>query len=199
MSQFTQPVEKLFQEGKVYLDKQMDNVKLRTVKGLSQSVSAMGGLLMIFAVASICLLTLSFAFVMWIGEMLGSYALGAFIVAGVLLVATVILVLLREKLFKNTFLPLFEGIIAPEGSHATQESLDQAIGEAAKAVEEQEASFKSNLADVQTYYTPTHLLNEGLRVAGENAGRVGYGIGSLIPLLWKKITARRRSLPSKSE
>ena len=185
MSQFTEPIENLFQDSKLYFDKQLDNVKLRTVKGLSQSVSAIGRLLLIFAVASVCLLTLSFAFVMWLGELLDSYALGAFIVAGVLLVATVVLLLVREKLFKNSFIP--------------QETLEQAITDAAKEIEEQEAILKEQLASVQNYYTPSHLLNEGLRLAGENAGRVGYGIGAMIPSLWRRLFGRRKAIGRKAE
>lgn len=192
MSQFTEPVEKLFQDSKIYLDKQLDNVKLRTVKGLSQTVSAIGKMLVIFAVASICLLALSFSFVMWLGELLGSYALGGFIVAGVLLLATVVLVLLRDKLFKNSFIPLFEGIIIPEREDKNQESLDQAIVEAGKEIEMQEAALRSNLAQAQNYYAPSRLLNEGLRVAGETAGRVGFGIGSMIPLVWRRLFGRKR-------
>lgn len=192
MSQFTEPVENLFQDSKVYLDKHLDNVKLRTVKGLSQTVSAIGKMLVIFAVASICLLALSFSFVMWLGELLGSYALGGFIVAGVLLLATVVLVLLRDKLFKNSFIPLFEGIIIPEREDENQESLDQAIVEAGKEIEMQEAALRSNLAQAQNYYAPSRLLNEGLRVAGETAGRVGFGIGSMIPLVWRRLFGRKR-------
>ena len=192
MSQFTEPVENLFQDSKVYLDKHLDNVKLRTVKGLSLTVSAIGKMLVIFAVASICLLALSFSFVMWLGELLGSYALGGFIVAGVLLLATVVLVLLRDKLFKNSFIPLFEGIIIPEREDEIQESLDQAIVEAGKEIEMQEAALRSNLAQAQNYYAPSRLLNEGLRVAGETAGRVGFGIGSMIPLVWRRLFGRKR-------
>lgn len=199
MSQFTEPIENLFQDSKLYFDKQLDNVKLRTVKGLSQSVSAIGRLLLIFAVASVCLLTLSFAFVMWLGELLDSYALGAFIVAGVLLVATVVLLLVREKLFKNSFIPLFEGIITPGRENDTQETLEQAITDAGKEIEEQEAILKEQLASVQNYYTPSHLLNEGLRLAGENAGRVGYGIGAMIPSLWRRLFGRRKAIGRKAE
>ena len=199
MSQFTEPIEQLFQDSKIYLDKQLDNMKLRTVKGLSLGVSAIGGMLLVFAVASAFLLTISFALVMWLGELLGSYALSAFIVAGVLLIATVVLLLVRGKLFRNTFIPLFEGIIAPEREDATQEALEQAIEENGKEVQKQEAVLKNNLASVQNFYKPSHLLNEGLRLAGENAGRVGYGIGALLPSVFRKFFGRRKSIANKSE
>ena len=199
MSQFTEPIEQLFQDSKIYLDKQLDNVKLRTVKGLSLGVSAIGGMLLVFAVASAFLLTISFALVMWLGELLGSYALSAFIVAGVLLIATVVLLLVRGKLFRNTFIPLFEGIIAPEREDATQEALEQAIEENGKEVQKQEAVLKNNLASVQNFYKPSHLLNEGLRLAGENAGRFGYGIGALLPSVFRKFFGRRKSIANKSE
>ena len=44
---------------------------------------------------------------MWIGEMIGSYAGGAAIVAAVFLLLLGVLILLRKRLFRDTFVPLF--------------------------------------------------------------------------------------------
>ena len=52
---------------------------------------------------------------MWIGEMVGSYAGGAGIVAGFFLLVLGVLILLRKKLFRNTFVPLFIDLFFEEG------------------------------------------------------------------------------------
>ena len=45
--------------------------------------------------------------VMWIGELIGSYAGGAGIVAAVFLIILGVLFLLRKRLFRDTFVPMF--------------------------------------------------------------------------------------------
>ena len=185
MSQFTEPVEKLVQDSKSYLDSQLEGFKLRIVKGLSEATRGLGELLVVLTVAGIFLLTLSFAFVMWIGEMLGSYAAGAFIVAGVLFLLTVILILLRGRLFKNTFVSLYTGIITPERKEADAESLDKAIGQVEEDIRVQEQAIQHKLNQAREFYKPKRLVNEGLRLTGERAGRLGFRLGSFVPVIWR--------------
>ena len=185
MSQFTEPVEKLVQDSKSYLDRQLEGFKLRIVKGLSEATRDLGVLLVVLTVAGIFLLTLSFAFVMWIGEMLGSYAAGAFIVAGVLFLLTVILILLRGRLFKNTFVSLYTGIITPERKEADAESLDKAIGQVEEDIRVQEQAIQHKLNQAREFYKPKRLVNEGLRLTGERAGRLGFRLGSFVPVIWR--------------
>lgn len=185
MSQFTEPVEKLVQDSKSYLDRQLEGFKLRIVKGLSEATRDLGVLLVVLTVAGIFLLTLSFAFVMWIGEMLGSYAAGAFIVAGVLFLLTVILILLRGRLFKNTFVSLYTGIITPERKETDAESLDKAIGQVEEDIRVQEQAIQHKLNQAREFYKPKRLVNEGLRLTGERAGRLGFRLGSFVPVIWR--------------
>ena len=56
----------------------------------------------------------AFAFIVLIGEAIGSMSGAAFIVGGVYLIALVILILLRKRLFLNIFTNLFSGIIKEE-------------------------------------------------------------------------------------
>lgn len=185
MSQFTEPVEKLVQDSKAYLDSQLEGFKLRVVKGLSEGSRNLGVLFVISAVAGIFLLILSFALVMWIGELLDSYALGAFIVAGVLLLLVVMLILLRGKMFRNTFVSLYADIIVPERREADAESLDKAIGQAEEDIRLQEQALRDNLTRARDFYRPARLVNEGLRLSGEKAGRLGFRLGSFVPVVWR--------------
>ena len=56
----------------------------------------------------------AFAFILLIGEEIGSLSGAAFIVAGVYIIAAIVLILLRKKLFVNMFTNLFSGIIEEE-------------------------------------------------------------------------------------
>lgn len=192
MNKFTEPAEKVLQDGRLYLDQQWESVKLRMVKGLSVGTSALARLLLLFSIVSVLLLTLSFALVMWLGELLSSYALGAFIVAGVLLLLFVVMFLLRDKLFKDAFIPLYSGIISPDRTENSQQELDRAIEASDALVEKQEAQMKSRFAELQDYYRPTRLLNEGLRFAGESAGKTGASIAAMVPAFWKLLFGRKK-------
>jgi len=113
MSDFTRPVEDLSGEAKEYIDLRLDELKLRTVRGLSITLTKLVGLFLMLGVLTALLLVLSFACVLLLGELMGSYAGAAFIVAGVLLVGFVLLVVFRDRLFKNTFVPLFVKLFFP--------------------------------------------------------------------------------------
>ena len=104
---FTAPVDRLARKTTGYVNAQIDNVKLRSVKGLSQGTSAIAGLLLIFIIAGVFVTTLSVAVVLWLGELMGSYGQAAFIMSGVLLLTIVVLILLRKKLFKSNFISIF--------------------------------------------------------------------------------------------
>ena len=196
MSQFTEPVEKLFQDSKEYLDQQLESAKLRTVKGLSQGTSALGRLLLFFTIAGNLLLMLSFALVLWLGEAMGSYAQAGFLVAGVLLVLLVVLFVLRNRLFRNSFVSLYSDVIMPGRPQPSLEKLDQAIENAETQVREQEITVKSQFAHLQDYYTPSHILNRSLGLLG--GGKPEKKAGSrfpwkgVLPVIVKMVLMRKR-------
>lgn len=177
---FLKPVENIVQEGRVYVDEQLENMKLRTVKGLSQGTSAITALLLIFAFVSILLLMLSFAFVLWLGELMDSYAQAAFIVAGVLLLILVVCILLRKQLFKNSFVGLYAGILNPKKKENTLAGLDNAIETSQEYIQEQEKRLQGSLSSAKDFYSPTHLLNEGLRQSGLRSSEKGFKLGRFL-------------------
>lgn len=107
MSDFTRPVEDLGQKTTEYIDLRVDEFKLKTAKGLSLTLSKLLYMLLVLFVVSIIMISIAVGGVMWIGEMVGSYAGGAAIVAAFFLLVLGVLVLLRKRLFRNTFVPLF--------------------------------------------------------------------------------------------
>ena len=115
MSDFTRPVEDLGQKTTEYIDLRIDELKLKTAKGLSLTRSKLLYMLLVLFVVSIIMISIAIGGVMWIGEMVGSYAGGAGIVAGFFLLVLGVLILLRKKLFRNTFVPLFIDLFFEEG------------------------------------------------------------------------------------
>ena len=107
MSNFSKPAGDLSREAKEYIDLQIENVKLRTAKGLSVTASKLVGFILIIGVASSLMLALSFGLILLIGELIGSYAWSAIGVAVLLGIGLWILIRKRDSLFKDTFVPLF--------------------------------------------------------------------------------------------
>ena len=107
MSDFSKPAENLSREAREYIDLQLDNVKLRTARGLSVTASKLVAFILIMGIATSLVLTLSFGLILLVGELVGSYAWAAIGVAVALGIALWILIRKRGTLFKDTFVPLF--------------------------------------------------------------------------------------------
>lgn len=131
MNKFLTFTYNLVKDTRCYIDAQIDNVKLRTIKGLSQGTSSLASLLIIFILVGTFVTVLSLAFVIWLGKVLGNYALSAFIVAGVLLLIIVILFLLRKQLFRDKFVSMYADVFFRKENKPLglrdQEALDEAI------------------------------------------------------------------------
>lgn len=107
MTPFTEPAEDLSRKAREYIDLRLDDVKLRTAKGLSVTASKLVGLFLILGVGIGLMLVLSFGLILLIGELVGSYAWSAIGVAILQGIVLWILVRRRNHLFKDTFVPLF--------------------------------------------------------------------------------------------
>lgn len=107
MSNFSKPAEDLSKSVREYVDLKVDDLKLRTVRGLSLSVSKILSMILIVGVVSTILLALSFGLILLFGELIGSYGWAALIVAGVLCLILAVLFSLRNKLFRDSFVQLF--------------------------------------------------------------------------------------------
>ena len=108
MSEFSRPMERLTDSAREYLDLRVDDLKLRTAKGLSISLNHLLSMILVLFCAMVVLLALAFGCILLLGQVIGSYALGAFIVAALFAVLTWVLFRMRGKLFLDGFIKCFK-------------------------------------------------------------------------------------------
>ena len=114
MAGYDRPLQDLVNDAKTYVDLQADNLKLQITKGLSLSLGQVIALVLAVVSLSIVLLAIGAGCVILLGNWLDNYAIAAFIVAGVFALLTLILFLLKDKLFVNGFVRLFAKIFFEE-------------------------------------------------------------------------------------
>ncbi len=188
MNKYTTPLDDLTQDARSYMDTRIDDVKLNTVKGLSQASCTLTNLILLFIVAGAFLLILSAACVICLGEAMNSYSLAAFSVAGVLLLILLILFLLRNYLFKNTYKSMFLNLFFPD--NAPKEELDIAILKNQVKMNKQEAKLTRSYMSAKDYYTPSRIVGEA--VSRFSAKKLGVSSDSLIPALIRLLFGRKK-------
>lgn len=94
-----------------YLSLRTDDFKKNVVTGLSIGFSRVLSILVMVMLLIVVLAVFALAFIILLGEAIGSLCGAAFIVGGVYLIALAVLFLLRKRLFLNMFTNLFTGII----------------------------------------------------------------------------------------
>lgn len=114
-SRFTRPAEDFARSTAEYIDLKVDEVKLRTAKGLSVTLNSLLLSILFLSLASIVLMALAFGGVLLLGDIIGSYAAGAFIVAGVFLMLMALVFVLRKRLFLNGLVQMFIRLFFEEG------------------------------------------------------------------------------------
>lgn len=107
---FAKPAEDLTRSAAEYIDLKIDELKLRTAKGLSVTINKVLVAILLLSIANIVLLAAAFGIVLLLGELTGSYTVGALSVAGFFLLVLIILYIFRNKLFLNSFVKLFVGL-----------------------------------------------------------------------------------------
>lgn len=99
-------MERLFFETKKYVDLKLDQFKLQMVSGLSQAISNAIVVVIVLFLFMMLLAIASYALINWLNGLLGGQ-FGSLIVGGVVLVAIIVVLSLRKKLFRDSFVKLF--------------------------------------------------------------------------------------------
>ena len=114
------PAEDLAGSTADYINLKIDEVKLRTAKGLSLTLNRLFLALLFFHLGSIVLTALGFGAILLIGDLVGSYSAGAFIVAGAFLLVIALLWAFRGRLFLNGLIRLFIGIFFSDNDNSDE-------------------------------------------------------------------------------
>lgn len=93
-----------------YLDIRLEELKLRTVDGLSAGVSRVLSMMVVLMLGAIVLAAFAFGTVLLLGDLIGSWAAAAFIIGGVFLIVLGVLLLFWRSLFVDIFVKIFIGI-----------------------------------------------------------------------------------------
>ncbi len=112
--EFTKPAQILGNEAAEYIDLKIDDLKLRTAKGLSVTLHRIIMAVLLLSIAGIVMTTAAFGGVLLIGHAMGNYAAGAFIVSGFFLLVLIVLFLLRNKLFIGGLVKMFVRLLFDE-------------------------------------------------------------------------------------
>lgn len=102
-------------ELKDYVDLKLDELKLRTTKGLSVATGRIVAALLLVGLLIIVLALLAVVLIQWIGQWTGSLAISSSIVCGFFLLILVILFLCRKRLLRDTFVRLFISVFFDDG------------------------------------------------------------------------------------
>ena len=119
-NEFRKPAEDLAGSTADYINLKIDEVKLRTAKGLSLTLNRLFLALLFFHLCSIVLTALVFGAILLIGDLVGSYSAGAFIVAGAFLLVIALLWAFRGRLFLNGLIRLFIGIFFSDNDNSDE-------------------------------------------------------------------------------
>lgn len=107
MADFTKPFDDLTSEAKEYVNLQIDDLKLRTVKGLSVTLGRLLWMILLLFVISVVLLAAAFGLVVLLGDAIGSLAGAAFLVAGGFLVLAAVVWFLKDRIFTSSLVRMF--------------------------------------------------------------------------------------------
>ena len=97
-----------------YLNLRTDDFRKNIIESLSVAFSRVLAILVITMLSLIVLAVFAFAFIVLLGQAIGSLSGAAFIIGGLYLTGVVILFLLRKRLFLDMFTNLFTGIVGSD-------------------------------------------------------------------------------------
>ena len=104
------PLDELYSSLKEYLDLRIKEGKLSMTESLAVLFSRLIVFILAVITGAVAFAFFAFAFSQWIGTLLHSQALGALITGGIFLVAAIILIALRHKLFTDSMVKLLIGM-----------------------------------------------------------------------------------------
>lgn len=121
--QTTSRMSQLFEQARRYFALQKDYLSLNSVEILTRLFSAIALAAILILVGFLVILFGSFALAYWIGELLGSHILGFLIIAGVLLLGTLLVYTNRKAWIILPTTRFMVGLLASKLTHPTAEAI----------------------------------------------------------------------------
>ena len=161
MGAFKRPFELLSGDTKTYLDLRLDELKLQITKGLSLTIGQIMTMVLLFVCLSLIIFALAMGAIFFVGELLGSNALGALIVAGILAIATLVIFSLRKNMFVDGFVKLFSGILREDdGKINNMKELDFIQNRLKADIPRQERLLSEDLEGAKDMFRPKNLFSQ---------------------------------------
>ncbi len=113
-SDFSRPADELRREASEYAELKIDELKLRTTKGLAVTLNHVLLAVLFLSIVNIVLMCFAFGLVLLLGEIVGSFTIGAFITGGIFILLIGILYLFRKKLFLSSLIRMFTQLFFDE-------------------------------------------------------------------------------------
>lgn len=180
---FTAPIEDLASATKEYVDIRVDEAKLGVIDVLSNSL---GRFLAIFALVQltiVALLLLCLASVLVLGELIGSYALSAVIVAAGFILLGILLYMLFKGLFVRVFGSMLSSILF-SGKSVGNVAVARAELRSRREAKESEISLRGKY--LRSFYSLSNLYNFLLGKVAPVVNFVTFAVE-----IYEKIVSRR--------
>lgn len=133
-NKLTGHIEDLGENITAYLNSTIEYYKLDFFKKFMKGFSLLTKLLIVGSIFLFSLGFISVAFAIWIGNAIGSFAAGFFIIGGVYLIAFIVLMVVWKKLIESIFLEKFSQFVFNENTQdkvmedVPEEFLEEEIG-----------------------------------------------------------------------
>lgn len=153
---FFDPLSDMAKSAVEYLDIRLDDLKLSAVEGLSKGFGRFMSGIVIIQLLIVGFTLAGLACILLLGELMGSYALAAFLVAAVFVVVSVLLYVFKEKVFVAVFRRIFASVFFKNKDISNvSESRNDNLNR--RQYKEQELELRAQY--LKAYYSPANLYN----------------------------------------
>lgn len=152
MGTLTRPIDKLARDTAEYVDMQIDDTKYKTAEGLAKASTGLVAAILLIAIGTIILGLAALAGVLTVGDIVGSYALGAGIVAAIFVVLFLVVYAKRKTLLKKSFEKAFKEMLFEE-----EKPRPTAAG-----IRSKRKMITDDIEDVKDFYNPSNFIKNTL-------------------------------------
>ena len=152
MGKLTRPIDKLARDTAEYVDMQIDDTKYKTADGLAKASTGLVAAILLIAIGTIILGLAALAGVLLVGDIVGSYALGAGIVAAAFVVLFLVVYAKRKTLLKKSFEKAFKEMLFEEEKPRPT----------ADGIKAKRKAITDDIEEVKDFYNPSNFIKNTL-------------------------------------